>query len=147
MTNPNDPLGQQPTLPNPESLEVAARLAFAKHVRMYDEQDQVIVHVEPHQSRLVYLSVRASRQSGAATFIQCRVDDRCEQMWINSLQVSDALRHQGLGREMVEALEDTARAIGVPTIKVEPLRDAHGFWKSLGYTSDARSLGVLQKQV
>lgn len=99
-----------------ESLDSTARLAFAKYVRLFDKRDQIIVHAEPHQLRLVYVSVRGSRQSGSATFIQCRVDLKLQQMWINSLQVSDALRRQGLGREMVAAAEATARAIGVASI-------------------------------
>jgi GNAT superfamily N-acetyltransferase len=143
--NPNERTEQQAALPRPESLEAAARLAFASHVRLYDEQDQIIVHAEPHELRLVYLSVRASRQASAATFIQCRVDGECEQMWITSLQVSDALQRQGLGREMVEAAEATAKAMGFSSIKIYPLMDAVGFWKSLGYTPDAHISRVLEK--
>jgi GNAT superfamily N-acetyltransferase len=134
-------------LPLPESLEAAARKAFAKHVWLFDEQDQIIVHVEPHQLRLVYVSVRASRQSSLATFIQCRVDDGGEQMWISTVKASADLRRQGLSRKMVEAAEATARAIGVSMVKVYPLLDTVGFWRSLGYASTSSSSGVLQKQL
>lgn len=134
-----------PTSLDVESLGAAARIAFAEHVRRFDERDQVIVHVEPPQLRLIYVSVRASRQSSSATFIQCKVDDEREQMWITSLQVSDALRRQGLGREMVAAAEATARAIGMSRVSVLPYVSAVAFWDSLGYVPESRMSRVLQK--
>ena len=147
IINPNEQAERQVALPGPKSLEAAARQAFAEHVRLYDKQDQIIVHVEPHQLRLVYVSIRASRQSGSATFIQCGVDDECRKMWIHSLQVSDALRRQGVGREMVEATEATARAIGISSIRAHPLLGAVAFWSSLGYTPDEHMSHVLQKEL
>ena len=126
-------------------LETAARSAFAKHVNIYDDQDEFISHLEPQHLRLVYVSVRGSRQSGSATLVQCRVEDRLKEMWINSLQVSQSLRRQGLGRELVEAVEATAQAIGMSSVKVYPLADSVGFWKSLVYVPDSRTARVLQK--
>jgi N-acetylglutamate synthase-like GNAT family acetyltransferase len=120
-------------------------MAFAEYVRFYDEQDQVIVHVEPHHLRLVYINVRASRQSSSATLIQCRIDEELEEMWITSLQVCETQRRQGVGCEMVQATEATARAMGISSMKIYPLADAVGFWKSLGYEPDERMSRVLQK--
>lgn len=147
MTHLTEQTESEAALPTPESLEAAARTAFAEHVWLYDQQDQIIVQGEPHQMRLVYFSRRASRQSGCASFIQCRVDERCWQMWISTLKLSEALRRQGLGRDMVEASEATARAIGVLSIKVCPLPEVVGFWKSLGYTWDARISCILHKNL
>jgi GNAT superfamily N-acetyltransferase len=128
-------------------LETTARSAFADHVRVYDSEDQVIVHVEPEHLRLVYLSVRASRQANSATFIQCRIDHSGSQMWITSLQVCDSLRRQGLGREMVDACEATAKAIGMESIRVYPLTGVAEFWESLGYQPDSRMSRVLRKEI
>ena len=146
MISPSQQETQHPPL-HAESLEAAARLAFAEHVRLYDEQDQIIVRAERHELRLVYLSIRASRQSSSATFIRCGVDSELRQMWINSLQVSDALRRQGVGREMVEATEATARAVGISSVKVYPLVDAAAFWETLGYTADTSRSRVLHKEM
>ena len=147
MINSSEQMEQPPVSTLAESLKTTARLAFAEHVRLYDEQDQVIVHVEPNQLRLVYLCVRASRQSSAATLVQCCLENDTEHFWINSLQVSNALRRQGLAREMVTAIENTAQAIGVSLIKVYPLTEAVDFWKSLGYAPDVRIPRVLQKEL
>lgn len=145
MINPSGRTKRLPPALSSQSLEAAARSAFAEHVRLYDDGDQIIVDVELRQLRFVYVNFRASRQSGSDTFIECHVAKSCEQMWISRLQVSDPLRRQGLGREMVEAAEATARAIGVPVIKVYPLIGAAGFWEQLGYTPDQRFARVQQK--
>jgi GNAT superfamily N-acetyltransferase len=147
MSNPGEQTEQQAALPRATSLEAAARLAFAEHVRLYDERDPIIVHAEPHQVRLVYMNLRASRQSSSATFIQCRVDEGSYGMWISSLQVSGTLRRQGLGREMVAGVEATARAIGLSSVTVYPLIDAVGFWTSLGYVRDEHMARVLTKRL
>lgn len=132
-------------------LETSAREALVEYVRFYDKDDRVIVHVESNHLRLVYLNVRASRQSSSATLIQCRIDEESdeefEEMWITSLQVSETQRRQGIGCEMVQAMEATARAMGIPAMKVYPLVDAHGFWESLGYQPDERMSRVLQKKL
>jgi GNAT superfamily N-acetyltransferase len=147
MMNPSEPTDLGAALPESKSLEAAARLAFADHVRLYDERDPIIVRAEPHRVRLVYMNHRASQQSGFATFIQCRVDEGCKGMQISSLQVSGTLRRQGLGREMIAGVEATARAIGLSSVTVYPLTDAVGFWTSLGYVCDEHMARVLTKQL
>ena len=128
-------------------LERAARTAFANTVADFDHDDEIIVHIENDHLRLVYLNVRASRRFSTATMIQCRFEASVNEIWINSLQVCDALRRQGFGRELVEAVEATARAIGVFSIKVYPLTNAVGFWESLGYRPDSRIARVLCKDL
>jgi GNAT superfamily N-acetyltransferase len=114
---------------------------------VYDARDQITVDNEPRILRLVYVSVRASQQTGAATFIQCRIEQPGDGMWIASLQVSNRFRRQGLGREMVTASEAMARRIGVSTVKIWPLLPALGFWVSLGYREDPHTSRVLYKEV
>jgi GNAT superfamily N-acetyltransferase len=147
MTDPRVPTGRRPTLPRAETLEAAAQDAFAQSVGVYDEQDTIAIHAGSHQLRLIYKSRRASRRPRSATFVQCRVDEGSDEVWINQLQVSDALRRQGLGRELVQGIESTARAIGMSAIAVYPLFDAVGFWESLGYLPDSNRSRVLQKRL
>jgi GNAT superfamily N-acetyltransferase len=132
---------------SPDSLTAAASFALAQHVRVYDDRDRLAVHAEPGELRLVYVSVRATRLSRTATFMQFRVDEQGEQMWITGLQVSETSQRQGLGREMVHAAEDTARRIGASSIKIWPLVSAVGFWESMGYRPDARMSRVLCKEL
>jgi GNAT superfamily N-acetyltransferase len=138
---------QLPGLPPSETLEAVAQDAFAQSVRVYDDQDTIAIHAGSHQMRLHYKSRRASWPAHSATFVQCRVDEGSDEVWINRLQVSDPLRRQGLGRELVQGVEDTARAIGMSAIAVYPLIDAVGFWESLGYLPDSHRSRVLQKQL
>jgi GNAT superfamily N-acetyltransferase len=147
MVNPLEQSKHQGALPCPGMLETTARRAFSRFVRYYDEDDEVIVHVAPYHVRLIYLNRRASRQASRATFIQCRADEQEDCVWITSLQVSPDLQRQGLGSEMVSAVEATARAIGRSKILVCPLLTAVGFWNSLGFKPHQRMSRVLQKQV
>lgn len=132
---------------HPTELESAARIAFAKHVTVYHGDDEIIVRVEKDHLRLVYVSVRASRRAGSATMIQCRLEHARNELWVNSLQVNQTLRRQGFGRELAEAAEATAGAIGLGSIRVYPITNAVGFWKSLGYRSDPRMARVLRKDL
>jgi N-acetylglutamate synthase-like GNAT family acetyltransferase len=132
---------------SPDSLHDVARSAFAECVRLYDEQDQIIVHMESFELRLIYISVRASRQSSFATSIQCCVNEERPQMWIRSLQVPELLRRQGLAHEMIQAAESIARALGLSEIMVDTQRDVAGFWTALGYAPHESVSRVLRKDI
>jgi GNAT superfamily N-acetyltransferase len=129
------------------SLEATARTAIAEHVRLYDARDLVVVHDEACRLRLVYRSARASPQRRPAASLQCCVDSPRGPLWIAHVHVCRRLRGQGVGRELVLAAEATARAIGLPAVRVYPLPDAADFWRSLGYVTDPRTARVLQKRV
>lgn len=140
-------MSERTALSRSDSLEAAARSALAKHVRIYDEEDQVLVSGEPDELRLAYISVQSSQQPQGATFAHFRIEYECGQIWIDSLGVSDSRQRQGIGREIVQAIEATAREIGVHSIKVYPLAKVVGFWNALGYKPDARIARVLHKEV
>jgi GNAT superfamily N-acetyltransferase len=75
------------------------------------------------------------------------VDSQRGPLWIAHVHVCWSLRGQGLGRELVLAAEATARAIGLPAVRVYPLPHAADFWRLLGYVPDPRTARVLRKRV
>jgi ribosomal protein S18 acetylase RimI-like enzyme len=65
--------------------------------------------------------------------------------WINYLAVSPEYRKQGLGRQLMEAVESRLLALGCPKINLQIRQDNHeiiSFYQSLGFTDDhSTSLG------
>ena len=53
---------------------------------------------------------------------------------INAVTVNPKYRGQGLGKTLVESIEDIAGGLGIKTIKLEiVLEEAEDFWVSMGY--------------
>ena len=60
--------------------------------------------------------------------------------WIYSLGVHSGVRRTGIGRALVAEAERALAALGCPKVNLQVLtskRDAHEFWRSLGYEPDA----------
>lgn len=135
------------SLPSSETLESEGRRAFARCVRVYDERDELFVLTRPYHLRLVYFSMSASREANRATFVQFRLEEDQDHVWIHALHVAPDSRRQGLGGEMVAAIEQIARAVGRSTVLVYPLRKATPFWISRGFTPHPTTSGVMQKRL
>ncbi|MDP9075257.1 MAG: GNAT family N-acetyltransferase [Actinomycetota bacterium] len=59
--------------------------------------------------------------------------------WVYYLSVDPAHQHQGVGRRLMEACEEWARARGIPKIQVMVRRANHHvitFYEELGYQED-----------
>lgn len=65
--------------------------------------------------------------------------------WINYLAVDPRFRYQGIGRRLMEAVEEKLRRLGCPKINLQVRRSNDAviaFYKRLGYTVDpVTSLG------
>ena len=138
----------------PDSLADVAQTVFARRARMlFSERSEVVVSAEEPQVRTVSLRMDAAERGGVAekssvaAQLHCRVDTGGAEMWVGSLVIRPALRERGLGRAMVEAVEELAYRVGVPHIKVYPLPRAQGFWRRLGYQTDEITSRVLVKRL
>lgn len=136
----------------PDSLAAVAHAVFVRRTRrMLSDRTEVVVAAEQPQVRTVSLRMDAAEsstsagKSSVAAQLHCRVDTGAAELWVGSLVIRPALRERGLGRGMVEAVEEFAARVGVPKIKVYPLPQAHGFWRRLGYQPDAVTSRVLVK--
>jgi GNAT superfamily N-acetyltransferase len=131
----------------PELLASVARFLFESHVRWFDESDDIVLEIEPFQMELIYVCLEASHRAGDATYVKCRIDRASEEVWIGSLQVAVAYRRRGVGREMVQAIEDLAHRIKARAINVYPLPAARGFWRKMGYAPHPHTTRLLCKQL
>ncbi len=65
--------------------------------------------------------------------------------WVNYLAVDPAHRRKGLGRHIMQALEEKLLALGCPKINIQVRRDnltAKEFYRKLGFnTDDVESMG------
>lgn len=65
--------------------------------------------------------------------------------WINYLAVAPELQKQGLGRDLMQAVEDRLLALGCPKINLqvrEGNTDVIAFYEAIGFRDDAcKSLG------
>lgn len=77
--------------------------------------------------------------------LSLRLDIR--EMWIASLHVAVPFRSMGLGRQLVQAAEAIARAVGIAVVNVLPLYTSDPFWLKLGYRPHPCTVRVLCKQV
>lgn len=110
--------------------------------------DDTLVLTKAHRSvRIIYSSARASVAPSDLTEMELRLRHGTEEMWIGSLHVAVPFRRMGLGRQLVEAAEEIARAAGVAVINVFPLYSSRSFWLKMGYRSHLATSGVLSKYV
>ena len=59
--------------------------------------------------------------------------------WLNYLAVEPAMRHEGMGRALVEAAERRLRALGCPKINLQirsTNREVIAFYRALGFVVD-----------
>ena len=113
----------------------------------FNDEDQLVVEQQIRQVRVFYACVQASRGCPDASFLECRLDFDSSEMWIGNLQVAQAYRLRGLGRELVQVAETIAAATQRREINVFPLPSSLDFWRKLGYTKKPRATRVLCNSV
>jgi len=123
------------------------RSVVRRSVSCFSNDDILIVKNEHRYVRIIYAPVRASVPYSDLTAIQLCLRLDTEEMWIGSLQVAVPFRSMGLGRQLVQAAEEIARATGVAIINVLPLYSSHPFWTKMGYRPHPCTSRVLCKYV
>ena len=124
-----------------------ARRVLCDGFSWFNDEDQLVVEQQIRQVRVFYACVQASRGCPDATFLECRLDFDSSEMWIGNLQVAEAYRLRGLGRELVQVAETISAATQRREINVFPLPRSLAFWRKLGYTAKTGMTRVLSKDV
>ncbi len=141
MMSRNRPAVASDTIPG------IARSVLQDTVSCYDKGDKVIVEAGRRGVRVAYHSVRLSRSARDVTRLEIHLDFRRRQMWVDDLRIAPALQSNGIGRQLVAAVERIALACGLRTVRVFPLMSARHFWSKMGYTSDLRTARVVTKEL
>jgi len=128
-------------------MRETVREILSEEFPWFSGSDPLVVEQRIRHLRVFYVCVQASRESSGSTFIECRIRFHSTQMWIGGLQVAASYRRQGLGRQLVRALEEVARVLDVRAVKLYPLPSSQRFWQRLGYRPDAPRAWLLSKNV
>ena len=124
-----------------------AQAIFNKEFSWFVQSDPLVVDVAGSHARIFYVCTRASCGSDENTSVNCRIHFDANKMWISSLHVASLFRLQGLGRQLVQTAEATARALGVETVEIYPFPSSQNFWRKLGYRQNPRMARVMGKHL
>ena len=128
-------------------VQVVARAVLRQTFCFYDDCDEVTVEPLPAGVRVEYVSTRASFGFRDVTRLECRVESHRSQMWVDGLRVAVPLRFNGIGRQLVTAVERIALALGLPTVSAYPIAPARGFCEEIGYDSHLTTARVMTKDL
>ena len=129
------------------SIGDIARSVLRRTVSCFSDDDTLVVKEAHPNIRVVYSPARASGGPSDPTMIRLCLRRDTAEMWIGSLHVAVPFRSKGLGRQLVQAAEEFARAAGVAIVNVLPLYSSHPFWAKMGYRSHPCTSRVLSKHV
>ena len=121
--------------------------AFGEAFSYYSQADPLVLEEGQFEIRIFYVSLRTSPDPSNVTRVTLHFRFDTNEMWIGSLSVATPFRLIGLGRQLVEAAETIARAIGIPSVKVYPFTSARSFWEKMGYCPHRCTARVLSKDV
>ena len=109
------------------------RLVFATELPFSSVQDCLDVEIDDRSIRVAYSSFELSDAPSdiTGTRLQFRLDAR--ELWIGDLQVAKPVRLQGVGRELVHAVEIVASETKMDVVNLFPLRSSGPFWAKLGF--------------
>ena len=113
----------------------------------FDERDIITSESQLYGLCVAYTSRCGSCDDADVTRLECRVDFQNSHMWVDDLRVADSLQSKGIGRQLAEAAERIALAVGLQTVNVFPLASAGDFWRKMGYTSHLKTARVVTKDL
>ena len=121
------------------------RLVFATELPFSSVQDCLDVEIDERSIRVAYSSFELSDAPSdiTGTRLQFRLDAR--ELWIGDLQVAKPVRLQGVGRELVHAVEIVASETKMDVVNLFPLRSSGPFWAKLGFLPHGITARVLSK--
>ena len=126
-------------------VEQTLRASVGRVFSCFDGGDTLAVKQERRSVHVTYISRRASPDLHDLTFVRFRICVDANEIWIGNLNVAVPLRSLGLGRQLVQVVEETARRAGIPNIRLFPLMPSVAFWEKMGYSPDARAARTLAK--
>jgi len=128
-------------------IDKALRNVLSRELPFFCSDDALTVGKTSHDVQLAYCSSRTSASPTDPTAMELRIQFDVRQMWIGDLRVSGPFRAAGLGRRLVRAAEQIARATGMAEVNVFPLASSPGFWSKMGYTPHRHTARVLTKSM
>jgi GNAT superfamily N-acetyltransferase len=132
--------------PRPDQVSNIVRKTIECEFPWFDQCDPLVVERTFSEVRVFYVCATTS-SSGQRTFVDCRLHFDSHQMWIGSIQVAACHRLQGVGRQLVRAVEAIANALGMEELRILPTPSSVEFWRKLHYLPDPRSARVLWKKL
>lgn len=123
------------------------RSVLRRTVSCFGDDDTLMVERARRSVLITYSPVRASAPPDDLTSMKLRLRRDTHEMWIGSLHVAVPFRSRGLGRELVEAAEEIARATGALIVNALPLYASRPFWLKMGYRRLVCTSRVLSKHV
>lgn len=152
MTSSKFGAESQPTSVNVDTdtasdIERIVQHVYRKEIPFSHSGDTVVVEKMHQNVEIVYSSRQTSAAPSDPTVIKLRLRLEVREMWIGDLHISMPFRTSGLGRQLVAAAEEVARATGMGTVNVFPLRAAWDFWLKMGYRPHHCMARVLSKSV
>jgi len=127
------------------TIRAVVRSVLEETVCRGDAGDAVVVEPARPGLRVAYAPKSDPHDAAEVTRLECRVDLRGREMWIDDVRVAPSLRSKGIGRRLVAAAERIARALGLRTVCVFPLASAKRFWAKMGYAPHPKMARVVTK--
>ena len=125
-------------------LRNLTREVFERGMQPFCGHDRL--HIEAFGSELI-LTFRRQHQPNRQTSIHSRFHLQANQVWIGSIFVAEHYRLRGFGRQLVAAVENTARHLEMAVVRVLPTPSSVVFWTKLGFLPDPRAARILNKSL
>jgi len=128
-------------------VQEAVRIVFGRVLSCFSEEDSLVAERQQHGIRVAYTPGSASPDPRDPTVLRFSFCCETNEMWIGSLSVAAPFRSSGLGCELVQVAEETARRMGIRTVNVFPYVSVASFWEKMGYQPHPCTARVLTKHL